>query len=55
VIQLKVPVSGHLPTYFSNCPIEISLIILECPEEIVIQLAIGSKYSEVFDLKSLRI
>ena len=42
------PVSEHLPTYFSNCPEElykINLIIKECPEEILIKMAIVLKIS----------
>jgi uncharacterized Fe-S center protein len=42
------PVSEHLPTYFSNCPEElykINLIIKECPEEILINMAIVLKIS----------
>ena len=38
-----------LPTFFLNCPeelIKISLIIKECPEEILIKLAIVLKISK---------
>jgi hypothetical protein len=40
-------VSGHLPTYFSNC-LEISLIIKECLEEILMKkLAIVLKIEKI--------
>jgi len=38
-----------LPTYFSNCPEELyknSLISKECPEEILIKLAIALKIAK---------